>query len=155
MQALSEFYSSPVTTGVKPIPLTDVDGNNTTVVPVTHSRNGNSAMRTWYKIAGVGNGTYNFYADALGQNSFKIADIAIGIKHAGTLKVYVGFEVDGDFYVGGQAYGADTDANLILIGPGMESIPVLDPVAGTPVRIQCVLTDVVGTTNIFGQMLES
>jgi len=158
MELLTTLYNSRVATAVYPVQLTDVDGNNTTVVPVTHARNGNATMRTVYMIENATNGTHYFYADALGQNAAKIADIAVGSSASATMNVSIEYEINGTWMNGGDAYSSATDANLTFTGTAAQrfnTIPVLDPIAGTPMRVKIVLTDVATTTTLYCQALES
>lgn len=150
MQDIDQFYSSPVATAVKAAPLTDSDGNNSTVTPLSHARN-----QGIYQATTGGAGDLSFYLNYDGSKSFKVADISIPSTNAVNVSVSIEYEINGSWYNGGDAYSYTTDTNLVFTGAASQrfnTIPAYDVVAGTPMRIRCTVS---GATTIYCQVLEA
>lgn len=132
------------------IVLTDVDG---TYDIVQHA--GVSDNIGLYKIVAAAAGTYTFYVDWAGRESFKFEKFSVMKTGGGTMKCNVLWKVNGTYVRGGISEAYDTDANLEFNATQTarwNTIDIEQVCYGVPVAVECII-DTAGT--IFGQALRS
>ena len=120
------------------IVLTDVDGTSAIV-----QNNGTSDNRGVYKITAASAGTYYYYIDWSGLESFKFEKFSIQKKTGGGyLWCAVQWKVDGTWIDGGLSESYSTDQNLKFDATqalAWNTIDIEQVCYGVPIRVKCVV----------------
>lgn len=130
--------------------LTDVDG---TYNIVQHA--GVSDNIGLFKIVAAAPGTYTFYVDWSGRESFKFEKFSVMKTGGGTMSCNVLWKINGTYIKGGLGEAADTDTNLAFNATQAarwNTIDIEQICYGIPVAVECVVS---ASGTIFAQALRS